>query len=69
MEELLNEMVLVLNSNYEPLDVCRVKRAISLILQEKAETLETNGGVVRSATLELEIPSVIRLLYYVKDQD
>jgi 5-methylcytosine-specific restriction endonuclease McrA len=66
MEDLLDEMVLVLNSNYEPLDVCKVKRAISLILQKKAETVETNSGVVRSVTLELEVPSVIRLLYYVK---
>ncbi|HOJ93546.1 MAG TPA: HNH endonuclease [Dictyoglomaceae bacterium] len=65
-EDLLKEMVLVLNSNYEPLDVCKVKRAVSLIVQKKAETVETNTGVVRSASLKLEVPSVIRLLYYVK---
>ena len=65
-EDLLKEMVLVLNSNYEPLDVCKVKRAISLIVQKKAETVETNTGVIRSTSLEFEVPSVIRLLYYVK---
>lgn len=66
MEDILNEMVLVLNSNYEPLDVCKVKRALSLIIQKKAETLETNSGIIRSASLEIEVPSVIRLLYYVR---
>lgn len=66
MNDILNEMVLVLNSNYEPLDVCKVKRAISLIIQKKAETIETNSGVIKSASMEIEVPSVIRLLYYVK---
>ena len=32
--------VLVLNTTYEPLNVCSVRRALVLLLKDKAETLE-----------------------------
>ena len=36
--------VLVLNQNYEPLNVCNVRRALVLVLRGKAEVLETADG-------------------------
>ncbi len=58
--------VLVLNNSYEPLNVCRVRRAIVLIYQNKAEMLENGSGVIYSANLVFQMPSVIRLSSLVK---
>lgn len=53
--------VLVLNQNYEPLNVCTLKRAVVLVFAEKAEILEAYERDVRSASHRFEAPSVIRL--------
>ena len=58
--------VLVLNASYEPLNVCTVRRALVLILKEKAELLEKGDGVLRSETMRLDRPEVIRLVTYVR---
>jgi 5-methylcytosine-specific restriction endonuclease McrA len=58
---MVNSPVLVLNVGYEPLNICRVRRAIILIEQEKAEMLEDGSGFVRSADRTFAIPSVIRV--------
>jgi 5-methylcytosine-specific restriction endonuclease McrA len=58
--------VLVLNQNYEPLNVCHPRRAIVLIDGGKAEILEVDGLVYRSPTRSVRIPSVIRLNHLVK---
>jgi len=58
--------VLVLNASYEPLNVCTVRRALVLILKEKAEVLEHGDGVLRSETMRLDEPEVIRLVTYVR---
>lgn len=63
---MLNNPVLILNQNYEPLNVCRVRRAIILILNGKAEVLENNSATVRSATMSMISPSVVRLGRMVK---
>ncbi len=63
---LLNEPVLILNVNFEPLHVCNTKRALSLVLMGKAETIVNGRGVVRSSRAEFEVPSVIRLSYMIK---
>ena len=57
---------LVLNATYEPLSVVPVRRAIVLVLNERADVVETNGMVWRSETLELTSPSVIRLRRFVR---
>lgn len=62
----LAAQVLVLNQNYEPLNVTTVHRAISLVLADKAEVLEHNGHVVRSFSRSIVAPSVVRLSYYVR---
>jgi 5-methylcytosine-specific restriction endonuclease McrA len=57
---------LVLNATYEPLSVVPTRRAVCLVLAEKAEVLHDDDGVMRSAHLELRTPVVIRLRYMVK---
>lgn len=58
--------VLVLNATYEPLSIVSVKRAIVLLLKEKAELVEAAEARLRSENLSLPVPLVIRLVYYVK---
>jgi 5-methylcytosine-specific restriction endonuclease McrA len=58
--------VLVLNASYEPLNVCTVRRALVLILKAKAEVLEHGDGVLRSETMRLDRPEVIRLITFVR---
>jgi 5-methylcytosine-specific restriction endonuclease McrA len=62
----LNGKVLVLNQDYEPLNVCSVKKAIVLLLLGKAELIEAyEGRVLRSVSRELPFPSVVRLSLFV----
>jgi 5-methylcytosine-specific restriction endonuclease McrA len=59
--------VLLLNASYEPLCVLPLKRAMVLVLQEKADVLvEDDEEPVRSAYEEFFRPKVIRLRYMVK---
>ena len=63
---LIDAPVLVLNQNYQPLNVCNARRAFVLLDLGKAE-LTTNGrGYVRSVSRNFVVPSVIRLVYMVK---
>jgi len=58
--------VLVLNTTYEPLNVCSVRRALVLLLKDKAEILERTGSALHSERSAYEIPLVIRLTTYVR---
>jgi 5-methylcytosine-specific restriction endonuclease McrA len=58
--------VLVLNATYEPVNVCTVRRAVVLLLKEKAEVVEHAGWELRSATTSVARPVVIRLVTYVR---
>ena len=58
--------VLVLNASYEPLNVCTVRRAVVLVLKEKAEMVEKSERAVRSESVTLPHPVVIRLVSYVR---
>lgn len=60
------EQILVLNFTYEPLQVISWKRAVRMLFQEKVEVLEEYEREIRSVYLSLRIPSVLRLLRYVK---
>jgi 5-methylcytosine-specific restriction endonuclease McrA len=62
----VNGPVLVLNQNYEPLNVCNLKRALVLLERGKAEVLEHAEGLLRSATQVFRCPSVIRLIYMIR---
>ena len=63
---ILNEPVLILNVNYEPLHVCNTKRALSLLMAGKAEIILNGRGTINSASAEFELPSIIKLQYMVK---
>jgi len=63
---MINFPVLVLNQSYEPLNVCRVRRAVVLVQGGKAEMLENGTGFIHSAALDFPVPSVIRLAYIIK---
>lgn len=58
--------VLLLNATYEAIRVIPMKRAVVLVLQEKAEIVESTGENIRSAHISMPQPEVIRLKYYVK---
>lgn len=61
-----DRLVLVLNQNYEPLNVCHVWRALVLLDKGKAEPLENGNGYIRTVRLLIPLPSVIRLVYMVR---
>jgi len=63
---MINLPVLVLNQNYEPLNVCRVRRAVVLLHWGRAEMLENGSGFIHSANRVFPVPSVIRLAYMIK---
>lgn len=56
--------VLVLNATYEPIHVCGVKRAVVLLLKEKAEVVEAGGGELHAERTSLPRPAIIRLRTY-----
>lgn len=58
--------VLLLNATYEAIRVIPLKRAVVLVLQEKAEIIEAADTYVRSSAIVMPHPEVIRLKYYVK---
>jgi 5-methylcytosine-specific restriction endonuclease McrA len=60
------KQVLVLNSSYEPLNVCSVRRAHVLVFKGKAEVLTVVDRPLRTATRSYPWPHVIRLLSYVR---
>ncbi len=57
---------LVLNATYEPLGVVPARRAVVLVLADKAEVVHHNGEAFRSEHLQIAVPSVIRLRYFVR---
>ena len=58
--------VLVLNATYEPLNVVSVRRAVILLLKDKAELVEATEARLRAMRITLPMPSVIRLVTYVR---
>jgi 5-methylcytosine-specific restriction endonuclease McrA len=62
----LRRPVLVLNANYEPLNVCDTKRAVGLLVTGKAELVINGRGHIRTARLTYPAPSVIRLEHMIR---
>jgi 5-methylcytosine-specific restriction endonuclease McrA len=52
---------LLLNASYEPLRVISSKRAVVLVLQEKADILEEGEDAYRSVSASVPVPEVIKL--------
>src|SRR3954454_14462636 len=57
---------LVLNATYEPLCVVSCRRALILVMSEKAELIHATDNIYRSERRTVPEPSVVRLCYYVK---
>jgi 5-methylcytosine-specific restriction endonuclease McrA len=57
---------LVLNATYEPLGVVSDRRALILVLNQRATIVETSGEVVRWVGGEMELPCVVKLNKFVK---
>ena len=57
----INEPVLLLNANFEPLNVCSTRRAIGLVFKGKAEMLLNGRGFIHTVRKDYPRPSVIRL--------
>ena len=60
--------VLLLNATYEPLQLVSERRAVVLMLAGRAEpiAIPEEPAVCRSATMVVEIPSIVRLHEMVK---
>jgi len=57
----MQEPVLVLNANFEPIHVCTTRRALGLILGGKAAMVVNGRGYIRTVRELIPRPSVIRL--------
>lgn len=62
----MSKQVLVLNAGYEPLSLVSVRRAVVLLLREKAELVEATQQMLKSVDYALPVPLVIRLVHYVR---
>ena len=58
--------VLVLNHNFEPLNICGLRRGMILVYLGKAEVVRYSDNSLRSAEDEYLVPSVLRLHELVK---
>ncbi|MFR9675455.1 HNH endonuclease [Streptomyces sp. TR06-5] len=58
---------LVLNASFEPLSTVTLRRAVVLVMQEKAVLEQSHAGLrIRAAALDLPVPQVIRLRRFVR---
>lgn len=57
---------LVLNATYEPLCVVPLRRAVVLVLAEKAHIIEAGDGHMHSERMAVPVPAVVRLAQYVR---
>ena len=57
---------LLLNATFEPLCVVSSRRAIVLVLAQKAESVDVAADVVHAERVSLAVPIVVRLTRYVR---
>lgn len=60
------EPVLLLNANFEPINVCTTRRAIGLILKDKASLVLNGRGEIKTVNYSYPRPSIIRLSRQIK---
>jgi 5-methylcytosine-specific restriction endonuclease McrA len=60
----LSRAVLVLNASYEPINIVSVQRAMVLIFKGAAVVQVASQNFIRTASIRVALPSVIRLLKY-----
>lgn len=61
-----NSRTLVLNASFEPLSIVGSRRAVVLVLTDKAEIIHAAEGRYRAERVEVPEPSVVRLVRYVR---
>jgi len=64
--EIVESVVLLLNADYEPLNVCDVRRAFRLVFGEKAEVIEYDHSDVVTTRQVYRAPSIIRLQHHIR---
>lgn len=57
---------LLLNASYEPIKVITWERAVTLFFLGKVEVVDTYSHEIRSVSLAIRAPAVVRLLRYVQ---
>lgn len=62
----MSRQTLLLNATYEPLAVVPLRRAVVLVLAEKAEVIDADGAEIHSERTSMPIPTVIRLTRFVR---
>ena len=60
------QSVLLLNASYEPLRVISWQRAVTMVFMGKVEIVEEYDHQIRSVSIVIRAPAVIRLLQFVK---
>jgi len=60
------EQTLLLNATYEPLKIVDWQKAVTLWCQGKVEIISVYDREIRSVSFTFRLPSVIRLLRYIK---
>lgn len=62
------EVVVLLNADYTPLMVVKLRRAINLLVKKKAVIVEATNRIIQNTekTFSLAVPRIIRLIDYVK---
>jgi 5-methylcytosine-specific restriction endonuclease McrA len=59
-------LTLVLNASFEPLCLVPLRRAVVLVLAEKAVVVEAGAEVLHSERLVVSAPTVVRLSHFVR---
>ena len=61
-----NQRTLILNASYEPISVISYKRAVTLLISHKINTLKNSNLIINSERKSIFIPKVAILNYYAK---
>jgi 5-methylcytosine-specific restriction endonuclease McrA len=60
------QATLLLNASYEPLRIISWKKALTLLFAGKVEVIDEYDSEVRTVTFSVKLPSVCRLVKYVR---
>ena len=60
----LNRLCLVLNASYEAINVTSARRALTLVFKGAAVVEEVSAFTIRTAKINVPVPSVVRLMKY-----
>ena len=60
------DSTLLLNASYEPIKIISWERAVTLCFLGKVEVVESYDREVRSVSLVVKVPAVVRLLRYIQ---